>query len=275
MVSKEVAKATKGGVPANYEYEEEEGFEDISSNDLSIPFLNVLQKSSPQVENQTIPGAEPGAILNSVTQEIINGDDGFVFVPCHRDEQWVEWVPRPKGGGFVGQHEPSSELVQGLIAKNDNSRIPPKGEDDKRIPFRHNGNEVIETYYMYGLLLDKEGEKVTGFAVMSFSSTKIKPFKDWTTSMYMLKVNGRRPPIFANRAFIRTTKETRPSGTSYNYLIQPLKGTWPDSLIDPVNQKEILESAKSFREMVLSGVAKADMSHQEASAGEGGGDTPF
>jgi hypothetical protein len=272
-MAKEVAKADKGGVPANYEYDSDEGFENISSNDLSIPFLNLLQKTSPEVENQTVPGAEPGAILNSVTQEIISGDTGFIFVPVHRDEQWVEWVPRNKGGGFVAQHDPSSELVQSLIAANNGSRMPAKDDEGKRIMFKHNGNEVIETYYMYGLILDDAGENVSGFSVMSFASTKIKPFKDWTTSMFMLRVNGKRPPIFANRARIRTTKETRPSGTSYNYSIQAFQSTWINSLIDPSVGAGILKSAVDFREMILSGTAKADMSKQESVVGEGG--TPF
>jgi hypothetical protein len=273
MASKEVAKADKGQVPANYEYDSDEGFEDISSNDLSIPFLNLLQKTSPEVENQTVPGAEPGAILNSVTQEIISGETGFVFVPVHRDEQWVEWVPRNKGGGFVAQHDPSSELVQNLIAKNNGSRMPPKDDEGKRIMFKNNGNEVIETYYMYGLILDDLGESVNGFAVMSFASTKIKPFKDWTTSMFMLRVGGKRPPIFANRARIRTTKETRPSGTSFNYLIQAFNGTWVNSLVDPKAGAAVLQSAMDFREMILSGTAKADMTKQESVAGDG--ETPF
>lgn len=266
----EVARQT---LPQSYDYGQDagSGFEDIGSNELSIPFITILQKSSPQVEDGILPGAEAGALFNTVTQEIIPGRDGFVFQPCHRDEAWVAWVPRVKGGGFVSTHTPDSDLVLDLIAKNGGKRIPPKGSDGKRIPFSHDGNEVVETYYVYGQILDDAGENVIGFAVLSFTSTKITKYRNWITAM---KMQGGNPPIYANRARVTTVKESRAAGSSFNFNISPLRGTWKDSLVDPAAQRGLLDSAVSFREMILSGVAKADMARQDQEVEEGG-ETPF
>lgn len=265
MSSKEVAKVEETALPVAVSAYGElagVGFEGTLGSDLSIPFLNLLQSNSPEVEDQLIEGAKPGQFLNSVTGELM---DSVVFIPVHKEEMWVEWVPRTKGGGFVGSHSPTSELVQELIRANGGSRIPPKGQDGKRIGFKHNGNEIIESYYVYGLILNDEGTEVESFAVVSFSSTKIKPYRDFLTSMYLIKG---KPPMFANRARFKTVKQKNESGTFYNFTISPLKETWAKSLIDPVAEKALLQEAQNFRAMVLSGAARADLNSQANAATE-------
>ncbi|QDP61592.1 MAG: hypothetical protein Tp138OMZ00d2C19078261_53 [Prokaryotic dsDNA virus sp.] len=270
MAKTEVAEVEeKNTVVGSYDYGEDAGtgFEDTKSSDLSIPFINVLQSNSPEIEEEQIPGAKVGDMLNTVTGELIKADKGFCFIPCHKQEAWVEWVPRVRGGGFVGLHDPAGELVQGVIKANGGSRIPPKGSDGKRISFKNGPNELIETYYVYGLICNAEGTEVEGFAVISFSSTKIKPYRDWLTSMFIIKG---KPPMFANRAVIKTVKQKNESGTFANFSISPLKETWAKSLINPSTERNLLEEARDFREMVISGVARADFQQQDAGGAEGG-----
>lgn len=263
MTDKSIVNVDKRtGVTVAYNYGEMSGtgFEDTKGSDLSIPFINLLQSNSPEVEEEIAAGAKAGDMFNTVTGELIKGDKGFVFQPIHKEEAWVEWIPRSKGGGFVTTHDPAGKIVQGIIEAHGGSRIPPKGSDGKRIPFKCDGNEIIETYYVYGLLLNDEGTEVESFAILSFSSTKIKAYRDWLTSMYLIKG---KPPMFANRARIKSVKQKNELGTFANFAISPLKETWAKSLIDPVNEKALLEEAMSFREMVLNGVARADFSHQQ------------
>lgn len=269
MAGKDIAKnedkavVLSGGF--NYGEMAGAGFEGTKGTDLSIPFINLLQSNSPEVEDGGVEGARPGMMLNTVTGELC---DQVIFLPVHKEEAWVEWVPRIKGGGFVGLHDPAGELVQDVIRQNGGSRIPPKGSDGKRISFKKGDNELIETYYVYGLLLNEEGTEVESFAVISFSSTKIKPYRDWLTSMYLIKG---KPPIFANRARLRTTKQKNESGTYYNFSINPLRETWAKSLIDPTAEAALLREAVEFQKMVISGVARADFAQQQNAGGEGAG----
>lgn len=263
-MSKEVAKVEKGGAVTVPDYGEHagSGFEGTKGSDLSVPFLSILQSNSPQVENKDPEGAESGMLFNTVTRELIKGDEGIVFLPCHKEGPiWVEWVPRTKGGGFVGMHEPESDAVKG----GTEIMHPETGKPTRKL--RHGENELIETFYVYGLLLDKEGKEPTGFAVVSFTSTKIKPYRDWITAMYTLKG---KPPIFANRALIKTAKQQNDAGTFYNFRIDPLGQTWAASLIDPNAEAVLLEEAISFRDMVMSGMARAAFETQEATVGDSG-----
>lgn len=244
------------------------GFEGTRGSDLSIPFLSILQANSPQVEDKDPEGAESGMLYNTVTRELTNSQDGVVFLPVHKEMAYVEWVPRDSGGGFVGLHDADSDEVSAAIRSNGGERVGKLHIGD---------NELVETHYVYGLVLNEEGNQVNGFAVVSFTSTKIKPFRDWTTAMFTLRG---KPPIFANRAVIKTIKQKNKHGTFHNFSIDPLKDTWANSLIDPKTEGELLAEATNFREMVLSGMARAAHETERATGGESvsegdGTDSPF
>jgi len=267
----EVAKASNTAVGAALDYGDfkHEGFEDTTINDLSIPFLNVMQPLSQMVVEELIDGIKPGDLVNSVTKEILK--QPVVLQPVHKEEVWVEWIPRTKGGGLVERHDPNSDVVQQVLKANNNSRIPPKDAEGKRPPFKMpngSGNDLIETYYVYNLIMDENGVATEGYCVLSFSSTKIRVQKDWMTAMFTQKG---RPPMFANRTRCSTVKEKREAGSSFNFSMQPLNATWRESLIVPDEAgMKLLVEAKEFREMILSGLAMPDM---EGASSEGGTDS--
>jgi len=246
------------------------GFEGTTSADLSVPFLGILQSNSPQVENDDPKGSKSSMLFNTVTRELVDGAEGQIFLPCHKETAFVEWVPRAKGGGFVGLHDPNGDVVKAAIEANDGNRIGNLTVGD---------NELSETHYMYGLFLETDGLTSSGFGVISFTSTKIKSFRGWITAMYTLKG---KPPLFANRARIRTVKQTNEHGTFYNFRIDPFAATWRESLIYPKTQSELLVEARDFRKMVTSGMARASFETERAATGatEGAaenndGDPPF
>lgn len=256
-MAKEIVETSDKAV-ASYDYGDmaHAGFEGTKITDLSIPFINVLQANSPEVEEQTVKGAGSGDLLNSVTKEILK--QPLIVQPVFREEAWIEWVPRNKGGGLAGRHEPNSEIVSAVIKKNNGSRIPPQDADGKRPPFRiASGNDLVETYYVYCLILDEEGKEVDGYCVLAFSSTKIKVYKNWLTAMYTQKGS---PPIFANRAAISTVRQKAEGGNFYNYNIGPYADNWRDSLIDPSNEigEKLLKGAQDFRKMISEGLARPD-----------------
>ncbi len=221
------------------------GFENTKGSDLSIPFIQVLQSNSPQVENNNPEGAKSGMLFNSVTKEMTDGRKGIPFIPCHREDSYVEWTPRDSGGGLVDRHDPSSDIVKKAIAASD------KKFGKLRLA---NGNDLVQTSYVYGLTLNEAGTDVEGFAVVSCSGTKLKPFKAWFTDMYMIKG---QPPIFAHRTIVKTVDDSNKKGKFKNFEFVPLKGATKSSMINPITESKLLEAARDFRDMVMSGKAKA------------------
>lgn len=256
-MAKTEVDTVKNTAVGSYDYGDyaHKGFEGTTIKDLSIPFINVLQALSPEVAEQTIPGARAGDLFNTVTKEIIK--QPLHIIPIEKEESWVEWVPRIKGGGLVGRHAPDSQIVLDAIRNNGGSRIPPKDAEGKRIAFKTPaGNDLIETHYVYALITDDEGKVVESYCVLSFSSAKIKTYKDWMTALYTLKG---RPPLFANRAKISTQKEVRDAGTFFIYSVAPLNDTWRESLIPPdAEGMMLLKEADEFRKMIMDGLARPD-----------------
>ncbi len=71
----EVAVKKEAGAVANFNIEQfaDEGFDNVDSKSLALPFLKVLGQLSPQVtqgDSNFIPEARAGMIYNPVTDEL-------------------------------------------------------------------------------------------------------------------------------------------------------------------------------------------------------------
>lgn len=272
-----VAVAAPAGVVA-YDYGEHagEGFERTTGSDLTIPFIGILQDMSPEVRKQTIEGVRPGMILNSVTREITpaiaaNHEEGIVFLPVVKQNVFVEWVPRTKGGGLVAMHSPTSDLVLENLAKHGGRSMGPMplGTVDKE---GKGDTELVETVYVYGIRLDADGltpaDDIGG--VISFTSTKMKVWRQWHTAMYSIKAL-KKPPLYAFRARLTTFLDHNKKNQEFwNFIVAPFGPSWAGALLNPAQQAEgaLMHRARKYAEMINSGAAKADFSSQNA-----GGDT--
>ena len=73
------------------------GLEDTTTEDFAIPFIRVLQPTSPQLQKadgKHIPGASAGDLYNTVTNELYDGEKGVSVVPCAYNKKYIEWIPR-------------------------------------------------------------------------------------------------------------------------------------------------------------------------------------
>jgi hypothetical protein len=247
------------------------GFENQTSDDYSIPFLQILQALSPQIqENDAL---RQGMILNTVTGECWDGKKGIAFVPATTQHVYVEWKPRDAGGGFVGIHEVNSELVN--HAKAASSEYGKYNTPD--------GNELIETFYVYGIALDDDGN--ASEAVLAFSSTKIKKYKGWMTKAKTIQIplpDGRRipAPLFAHRYRLKTVSEKNNKGQFFN---------WDAIVFDGTNAQEarllpddpLFQSAVNIKNLIEQGKARAAYESQapgssdDEAQGTGGGKPVF
>lgn len=247
------------------------GFENQTSDDYSIPFLQILQALSPQLqENDSL---RQGMILNTVTGEVWDGKKGIAFVPATTQHVYVEWKPRDAGGGFVGIHEVNSDLVN--HAKAASAEYGKYNTPD--------GNELIETFYVYGIALDDDGN--ASEAVLAFSSTKIKKYKGWMTKAKTIQIplpDGRRipAPLFAHRYRLKTVSEKNNKGQFFN---------WDAIAFDGENAQQarllpddpLFQSAVNIKSMIEQGKARAAYESQapgsadEEAQGAGGGKPVF
>ena len=230
-----------------------EGFDNQTQDDISIPFVNVLQALSPQVEERD--DCKAGMLFNTITEQAWAGAEGFVFVPCITEHCFVEWTPQNDGGGgFVARHEISAPLVRECQAQQEFGQF--KTPD---------GNDLVETFYVYGVLEDSEE-----LCVLAFSSTKIKVYKRWATrlNMFTLKqADGRkvRPPLFAHRTRVTTKQEQNKAGQKYyNFNMEPAEGDVKSSLLDPAS--DLFAIARDCYAMVKDGSARAATETQQKTA---------
>lgn len=282
---KELATTPQGGAVADYGVPEGAGFEGVGKEDMVLPRLNVLQALSPQVAEKPgdggVEGAKAGMLHNSVTDELYDGDTGVVFIPASRAHVFTEWVPRKRGGGFVARHEVDSEVVAKAKAeKPEGSKFGKYSTDysvDDKGDFK--GNELVETFELYGVLLREDGPLPV---VLTITSTKIKVYKAWMTSILAFRPK-QKIPLFAHRVLITTTSQKHSEGTSYNIKLQPAlkdesgKRTLAASLLMPGSSDEVhgshdelLAAAGDIYEMVKQGQVRANYESGETEAGTAG-----
>lgn len=262
----EVATATAGQLPAlaaDYGADAGVGMENIGKGELKIPFLVVLQSNSPAVEQQTIPGAKPGMILNTATQELYDGETGIGFVACFRDHNYVKRIPIEAGGGFKGTVDPRHPDIAPLRKKF--------GDFAKLL--HPDGTELIETYYLGGWFVAPGGFPER--SLIGFKSTQIKKYQFIVGRLINFKypVAGQpgkhmTPAIFAHRWVLGTQREQNKKGKFWGWSVRlAADGPPQNSLMKPTD--ELYQMGKEFNTIHREGRVMGDYdAEQRATAGE-------
>ena len=84
----QITKRENAGALATnvFEADADAGSQNISQEDLALPFLKVLGQLSPEVNKRNgkyVEGSEPGMILNTVTNDIYDGSKGIEVLPVY------------------------------------------------------------------------------------------------------------------------------------------------------------------------------------------------
>lgn len=273
MAKKEVVKREENAIVVAKDYEEYagRGFQNQTQEDIAIPFINVLQSNSPEVEEKTVEGAESGMLINSVTKDLYKS---IQIVPAVTRHRFIEWIPRDSGGGLVGFHEVGSDVVKEAKARA-------KAEGAKFGKYTTvKGNDLVETFEVFAVL--SIDDQAAGMAVVSFASMKIKPYKvimGRLNSYQTVTEDGRRinPPLFAHLIEITTVFTKKPEGTFYNAVVKPAVGNDVEKSTLETNDPRFTMGAE-LEKLVMAGAADADYASQTAERGEGGDgddDLPF
>lgn len=257
-----VARTADAGLPASmddYADYAGKGFDNHSKEDYSIPFLHVLQAQSKQVEQ--LENAKAGMIINTVTNDLYDGKSGITFVPAYTQHVYVEWVPREKGGGFVAIHELDSAEVKKCRETQQFGKY--------QLP---NGNDLIETFYVYGVL-DK-GDGAWEQAVIAFASTKIKKYKSWMVKARNIQLYDKAKkvrmtlPLFAHAFQLKTVQERNSKGQFYNWQVSFAGGVEDAAMARLAPDDELFQAGVTTYEAVVKGVARADYASQNETGAE-------
>lgn len=226
------------------------GMEGTDAESFAIPFLTVVQKMSPCVDENDgsfLKGAKQGMFINSVTEELFNGKTGVTFIPCAYQRRFLRWGP--KQGGFKGEYTPVQ--VEQL---RDQEEIK---EVNRKLLFPAPGDvydiEVSDilkdTRNHFGILIGKNGPQQV---LMSLSSTQIKKSRGLMSMLKQIKVGDITPPTYYNKILITTVPESNEEGSWHG-----VKFTVDGHLgKDPALYNE----AKSFWEAITAG--KTNVNYQ-------------
>jgi len=240
-------KAKAGALATNlFEADANAGGENISQEDLALPFLKVLGQLSPEVNKQHakyIEGAEPGMILNTVSGHLYDGKQGIEVIPVHYKRQLVEWQDRGSSTGApVAIHNADSDIMSKTTRdKSYKDRLP-------------NGNYLENTANHFVILL---GSSPTT-ALISMKATQLKVSRKWNSMMMGIKLQGKNgmftPPTYSHIYKLKTVQMSNDKGTWFG---------WDVSQVGPVSDKGIYDTAKNFAKRVGSGEVEAKPEIQE------------
>ena len=240
----QVATKKEGALATNlFEADANQGAQNISQEDLALPFLKILGQLSPEVnkrDGKYVEGAEPGKIINTVTNQLY---DSVNVVPVFYKRQYIEWQDRGTSSGApVAIHEAGSDLIN--QTKRDASY-------KDRLP---NGNYLENTANHFVLQLGDNPQT----ALISMKSTQLKVSRKWNSMMMGIKMQGKNglftPPTYSHIYTLSTVQMSNDKGTWFG---------WDVAKVGPVTDKSTYEMAKSFAESVGKGEVQAKHGSEE------------
>ena len=239
----------------NFEADSMSGLENVSTEDLAVPFLRIAQALSPQVnkrESAYIDGCEQGDIFNTVDNTFYKGADGVEIVPVAYKKSYLEWMPERKGLAAV--HE-SSQILSSIVKSE-------KGQD-----ILENGNYIQTTANHYVMVLDKEG----GYsqAIIAFAGSQLKKSRKWNSMMSALKMTSSKgamftPPTFSHKYLLKSVVEQNDQGSWFG---------WDVSIVGQLSSEQagVYEAAKQFSV----GINTTEVKQTEAITSKQESDVPF
>ena len=233
----------------NIEQFADEGFDNVDSKSLALPFLKVLGQLSPQVtqgDSNFIPDAKAGMIYNTVTDELYDGHIGITVIPCYYKLEYIEWKDRDKGAVAPVNVYPSDSDIMTKTTRGDD------GKDRLQ-----NGNYIEETASHYVMVVEPDK---TSTALITMKSTQRKKSKKWNSMMMSLRQqrkNGKgffKPAPFTQKYLLATVLEKNNMGSWFG---------WEISHVGAVESEEVLKAAFDFYESCKKGSVRVNHNTEE------------
>jgi len=258
-MAKAVAKKETASIvtfdPSMFEEDAGLGNENITQDDLALPFLKILSGLDPLLDE--LEDARKGDIYNTVTGDLYKGADGIRVIPCAYQRRFIEWAPRGTGSGApVNIFSPDEPRPKTERSKDDNREYVVGGE----------GTYIEDTHQHYVLVLDDDGNAQP--ALIAMKSTQLKKSRKWNSMIQgrMATSKDGRPfvmPRFSHVYKLKSMKEENSKGSWHG---------WDVSLEGQVTDVTVYGQGKEFAKSVMAGDVNVKHTQDD---GESGNDIPF
>ena len=232
------------------------------AEDYSIPYLNMLSKGSPQVDEENdkfIKEAKKGQIFNTVTETC---SDVLTVLPVYYRRRYVEWYnDRTKNKAPVNEYLPEEFQTfqkEGKIVRG----------DDKKDRFVGKGDTYVEnTAEHYVIVIDGQSWYK---ALIKMKGSQLKKSRQWNSIMSnQRRVDGDeiyQPKDFAMSYNLSGRPEKNDQGSWHGWVVSQNK--WIDEL-GLVKIEDILADASQFEKTIHSGELKVAPQEDETSSPQG------
>lgn len=261
--------------PVNFAEDAGSGMEGTTQESFAIPFLSVLQKGSPQVDEASgvaIEGAKSGMFFDNISGKMFDGKGGVTIVPCAYRRVFLRWTPRGMpGSGFKGEMTPEEVATlrsKGQIVEMEGKLYVPMPDgtvNDKRC------DRIADTRNHYVLLVTEDGAFKQ--ALVSLTSTQIKKSKALMSMLADIKIKGTNgmytPATFANQIKATSVPESNDKGNWHG---------WKFDHAGMVDRGDIYAAGKAFNDTVKKGqvvVKYEDVDGEPGAASPGAGKEGF
>lgn len=163
--------------------------DNITSKDLRLPRIALLQSKSPQVENEG-DKYRAGMFIDTLTQDIL--PNPINFVPVFIFKNVIKWKPRTEGGGMLWK------------------TLTPTPEQLAETQFNGAEKPKADMYINAVCMIDGLDTPV----LLSFSKTSLKTGQDLVT---LATLSG---CAWKYKYVLSSIKATKPSGTYYEMRIK-------------------------------------------------------
>lgn len=196
------------------------GNENVTSKDVSLPRLSILQPLSPQLDKadpKFVKGAEAGDVINTLTGEVVCKEaDTFRVLDVLFQKVYGLFKLRAEGGGFRGQFNTEREAQIAMAADPESGKL-----------------EIVETAIHVCLLLNEAGMPA-GEVGMFYTKSGLKASR--TLNGLLKSIPAAR---FASVVEFSIVREKNEKGSWYAFK-PALRGF--------VQDKAVFDRAKAFYE---------------------------
>lgn len=240
------------------------GLEGTDKDSFAIPFLVIVQKMSPQVDEadpQYLEGAKPGMFRNTLNNELFDGEEGVIVLPCHFSRKFLKWGPKGSdNSGFKGEMTPEAAAK----LEQDNEVVRSEGKlyypaPDGKIKEKK-CDTLNDTRNHFCLLFDKNTGEIQQ-VLLSLSSTQIKKSKQLVSLLAQIKVddgngNSVTPPTWANQVRLTTIVESNDKGKWHGIEIT-MEGL--------IQDQAVYNAGRDFNKICMAGDVNVNYNNAETS----------